>query len=249
VTKRYNLYTWEPTINVPGKYEQRMYKYSKRGFAVAIPGFDISKVPESDKLLRDTQGVEKLLMYNKIASRPHKHYVIDKSSDIDTCVNEGALWCRHCRSFVDRDEIHQPKIAQRFAKRPIKWEKQGSVYQDFEKTGNQTFRRQLGSDSWVARINEWDEGVYKSSSTQPISEPPLVITSSDSQDNKFISDSTKLLQMVAYCFKSGKITSEERGLLKELILTKNKNIHLALKKYEISQNQEDLLQAFKVLCL
>src|SRR5690349_21727612 len=45
-------------------YETRLFKYSKRGFAVAIPGFEKDRVDPrlTQKNLRDVKGLAKLLL-------------------------------------------------------------------------------------------------------------------------------------------------------------------------------------------
>jgi ankyrin repeat protein len=61
-------------------YESRLYKYSKRGFAVAIPGFDRNKVnPEIfSKSLKDVKGLAQLLLFefnafkNSVTKNPFK---------------------------------------------------------------------------------------------------------------------------------------------------------------------------------
>eukprot|EP00026_Physarum_polycephalum_P000150 Phypoly_transcript_00150.p1 GENE.Phypoly_transcript_00150~~Phypoly_transcript_00150.p1 ORF type:complete len:1663 (-),score=347.22 Phypoly_transcript_00150:165-5153(-) len=61
-------------------YESRLYKYSKRGFAVAIPGFDRNKVnPEIfTKSLKDVKGLAQLLLFefnafkNSVTRNPFK---------------------------------------------------------------------------------------------------------------------------------------------------------------------------------
>jgi hypothetical protein len=68
LTKRYNL------VNISRRsltYEQRLYKYSKRGFAVAVPNLDKSRISSSifQKRLRDVGGLAKLVLYDHQAQR------------------------------------------------------------------------------------------------------------------------------------------------------------------------------------
>jgi hypothetical protein len=66
LTKRYNL------VNISRRsltYEQRLYKYSRRGFAVAVPNLDKGRVnPEIfQKRIKDLFGLSKLLLYDHLA--------------------------------------------------------------------------------------------------------------------------------------------------------------------------------------
>jgi hypothetical protein len=47
-------------------YEQRLFKYSKRGFAVAVPNLNKANVNCDlfNKEIRDVQGLAKLLLYD-----------------------------------------------------------------------------------------------------------------------------------------------------------------------------------------
>eukprot|EP01121_Diplochlamys_sp_Union-15-3_P004173 TRINITY_DN1416_c0_g1_i7.p1 TRINITY_DN1416_c0_g1~~TRINITY_DN1416_c0_g1_i7.p1 ORF type:complete len:801 (+),score=218.27 TRINITY_DN1416_c0_g1_i7:736-3138(+) len=63
LTKGYNL------VNMSRRsltYEQRLFKYSKRGFCVAVPNLDKARVNPYifNKTLRETQGLSKLLLYD-----------------------------------------------------------------------------------------------------------------------------------------------------------------------------------------
>jgi hypothetical protein len=63
LTKRYNL------VNVSRRsvtYEQRLFKYSKRGFAVAIPNLDKSRINSTlfEFNVREVKGLAKLLIYD-----------------------------------------------------------------------------------------------------------------------------------------------------------------------------------------
>jgi hypothetical protein len=63
MTKRYNL------VNVSRRsftYEQRLHKYSKRGFAVAVPGLDLSRINQQlfSYSPSDVQGLAKLIIYD-----------------------------------------------------------------------------------------------------------------------------------------------------------------------------------------
>jgi len=63
ITKRYNL------VNVSRRsttYEQRLFKYSKRGFAVAVPNLDKSRVNPVifNHTIRNLQGLSKLILYD-----------------------------------------------------------------------------------------------------------------------------------------------------------------------------------------
>lgn len=68
LTKRYNL------VNISRRsltYEQRLYKYSRRGFAVAVPNLDKNRV-NSDifkKQVKELFGLSKLLLYDYLAQQ------------------------------------------------------------------------------------------------------------------------------------------------------------------------------------
>jgi len=66
LTKGYNL------VNISRRsltYEQRLYKYSRRGFAVAVPNLDKSRVnPEIfTKRIKELYGLSKLLLYDHLS--------------------------------------------------------------------------------------------------------------------------------------------------------------------------------------
>ena len=68
LTKRYNL------VNISRRsltYEQRLYKYSRRGFAVAVPNLDKSRVNPDifTKSLKELFGLSKLLLYDHLAQK------------------------------------------------------------------------------------------------------------------------------------------------------------------------------------
>lgn len=68
MTKRYNL------VNISRRsltYEQRLYKYSRRGFAVAVPNLDKSRVNPDilKKSLKEVFGLSKLLLYDSLSQQ------------------------------------------------------------------------------------------------------------------------------------------------------------------------------------
>lgn len=68
MTKRYNL------VNISRRsltYEQRLYKYSRRGFAVAVPNLDKSRVNPDifKKSLKEVFGLSKLLLYDHLSQQ------------------------------------------------------------------------------------------------------------------------------------------------------------------------------------
>lgn len=68
MTKRYNL------VNISRRsltYEQRLYKYSRRGFAVAVPNLDKSRVNPDifKKALKEVFGLSKLLLYDHLSQQ------------------------------------------------------------------------------------------------------------------------------------------------------------------------------------
>jgi hypothetical protein len=91
LTKRYNL------VNISRRsltYEQRLYKYSRRGFAVAVPNLDKSRVNANifTKQVKELFGLSKLLLYDYLAQRQivnarmrpdARNYAIDHQDNSD----------------------------------------------------------------------------------------------------------------------------------------------------------------------
>jgi hypothetical protein len=102
ITKRYNLVylAVRHALALPGRYERRLFKYARRGFAVAVPGFDRSAVDPTVwlKYSGDVMGLSKLLLLDKaVSDHPNlgdpKHFFV---TDIDNCIHGGGSWCRVC---------------------------------------------------------------------------------------------------------------------------------------------------------
>jgi len=59
---------------------------------------------------------------------------------------------------------------------------------------------------------------------------------------------TKLLMLVALCFKQGAINAQEKGKLKDLIIAGNELIYSAVEVYLIDQDLDELVDTFKRIC-
>jgi len=59
---------------------------------------------------------------------------------------------------------------------------------------------------------------------------------------------TKLLLLVALVFKKSLITSEEKGKLKDLVLSNNQLVFSALEVFEIDQDLDELTDTFRRIC-
>lgn len=59
---------------------------------------------------------------------------------------------------------------------------------------------------------------------------------------------TKLLMLVALCFKQGAITAQEKGRLKDLIIAGHELIYSAVEVYLIDQDLDELVDTFKRIC-
>jgi len=99
-------------------YEYRLYKYAKRGFSIAVPGFDRSRVPESlfkgfvhrtgDVLCHRRQGLARLLMLEHLHHKVHyeRDYGLRKRSmRFDT---ESRLVCSQEKRPSDYSALHIP---------------------------------------------------------------------------------------------------------------------------------------------
>jgi hypothetical protein len=115
IAKRYNLVhlTIPHAHALPGRYERRLFKYARRGFAIAVPGYDRSQIDPNVWLKHtfDASGLEKLLLLDKaVSDHPEmgdpKHFFV---TDIDNCIHGGGSWCRVCHkehSTVEETQSH-----------------------------------------------------------------------------------------------------------------------------------------------
>ncbi|KAJ5067061.1 hypothetical protein M0811_13323 [Anaeramoeba ignava] len=94
ITKQYNLF--DATRRSPS-YENRLFKYSRRGFMVLVPGLDRKKINPKiyDRLFGEVHGLARLLLLEKFYSPDDRYeHVMDSLS--------------HQRySYYDNDEIHR----------------------------------------------------------------------------------------------------------------------------------------------
>jgi len=62
------------------------------------------------------------------------------------------------------------------------------------------------------------------------------------------STTTKLLLLVALCFKEGAITADEKGKLKDLIISGSELVFSSMEVFEIDQDLDELVDTFKRIC-
>jgi hypothetical protein len=140
LSKRYNLWMLDtrPSLAVERRYQSRLLKYGKKGFAVLIPNVDWSKIESLDrKRVEQVTGVAKLALYDRFLttsqSNPDRKNYKESHlfvSGIDECIHGGHSWCKNCHKMLPHDEA-DPSARLSFAT-PIHWEHHNVVYQDIE---------------------------------------------------------------------------------------------------------------------
>jgi hypothetical protein len=81
----------------------------------------------------------------------------------------------------------------------------------------------------------------------PIVSQSMANYSSQEQSGE-VRPTTKLLMLVALCFKQGAINAQEKGRLKDLIIAGNELIYSAVEVYLIDQDLDELVDTFKRIC-
>jgi hypothetical protein len=136
LSKRYNLWILEsrPSLVVEARYQRRLVKYAKKGFAVLVPNVDWTKMPILDgKRAEQVHGVAKLALFDRYATiyggqERDVHHLF--TSGIDECIHGGDSWCRSCHKKIPHSEA-DPEGKLSFAQ-PIQWDRSLAVYQDIE---------------------------------------------------------------------------------------------------------------------
>lgn len=83
MTKGYNLVNQSRRSTT---YEQRLFKYSLRGFSVIIPGLRVDKIRKDlfdrNETLKSMRGLKKLLYYDHLSKTKKRNYLFNQESSI-----------------------------------------------------------------------------------------------------------------------------------------------------------------------
>jgi hypothetical protein len=162
--KRYNLWLADlrPSVVAERRYQKRLLKYSKKGYAVLALNADWSTLPNLDgRKIQDTEGLVTLALMDRLATlypstESHSNHLF--TSGIEECIHGGDSWYKTCHKKLPQSES-KPDDRINWIQ-PIEWLSKG-VYQDIERgqhTRAMSLNVPLDFDRWAYVPKEGEGG-------------------------------------------------------------------------------------------